>query len=455
MSPPRLPLTRPAPFALSGSELVIGYLLLVLTPLMLAWREAPSGAGFASELAGGLAFVGYAMLLAQFVLTGRFRIIGGRIGIDVVLRLHQALARLLTLFLLLHPFIYGVTRLWSDPAAYVAALAQLFTTPAFASGIIAWVGLMVLMVLALKRTALALSYEAWRASHGFLALVIAVAGWHHAVSVGGLSAAPSLRAAWLVLAALAAATLARAYILHPLMQRRRPWRVAEVRALGPGRWLLAIETAGKQLDFRAGQFVWLKLGPHPFTLHENPFSIVSAPQDGRLEFLIREAGDFTSAIGAVAPGTPAWIDGPYGAFTLDAAPRARRIVMLAGGVGLAPCLGMLREAAACGDGRAFHLVFANRTQSQIVFRDEIAALATHLDLRIDFILSEPPAGWNGATGQMDGATLLPLLAGARNNQEETAYFLCGPPPMVGAATDALAAMGVPPRNVITEKFDYD
>jgi ferredoxin-NADP reductase len=129
--------------------------------------------------------------------------------------------------------------------------------------------------------------------------------------------------------------------------------------------------------------------------------------------------------------------------------------MLAGGVGLAPCLGMLREAAARGDRRRFHLVFANRTQAQIVFRDEIAALAQRLDLRVDYILSEPPAGWDGATGQMDEATLLPLLAEARGDLAGTVCFLCGPPPMVGAATDALAALGVPGGNVVTEKFDYD
>jgi predicted ferric reductase len=387
-------------------------------------------------LATGLALAGYAMLLVQFLLTGRFRLIGGRIGIDVVMRLHQLAARALTVMIVLHPFLYGAARAWTDPAAYVEGVWRLFSMAPFATGVAAWALL--------------------------LALVVAVLALDHALRVGGFSGAPGLRLLWLILTALAVGPLVHVYVFRPFTQLRHPWRVAAVRRLGPARWLLSLETAEKSesvdghFAFHAGQFVWLKIGASPFVIHENPFSIVSAPGAARVEFLIREAGDFTSNVGALEPGTRAWIDGPYGAFTLAAASAsARHIVLLAGGVGLAPCLAMLREAAARGDDRAFHLVYGNRTEAQVVLRDEIDALASRLNLKIDYVLSEPPPDWAGRHGQLDAATLSPLLSAGEAGADETAYLLCGPPPMVGAAERALAVLGVPPSRIVAERFDYD
>jgi predicted ferric reductase len=448
-------LSPPPVRALGPIGIATAYLVLVLTPLALAWASAPDGGGIAAEIGSAAAFVGYAMLLAQFTLTGRFRVIGGRIGIDVVLRLHQLLARALTVLLVLHPFLYGLPRLVTDPSAYATAVIRLFTAPAFASGVIAWALLLLLTVLAVYRSRIALSYEAWRASHALFAVLVATGGLHHALTVGGLSGAPGVRFAWAALAVLAAVTLVHTYLLRPLALLRRRWHIAGVRAVGPGRWLLAVAPdGGDALDFRAGQFVWLKVGEHPFALRENPFSIVSAPGAPGVEFLIREAGDFTGAVGRLRPGQRAWLDGPHGAFTRAAAKSAKRVVLLAGGVGLAPCLAMLREAAAEGDPRSHHLIFGNRTEGQVVLRGEIERLGQRLDLRTDFVLSEPPPGWTGTTGQMDAETLTPLLA-KDGGVADTVYFLCGPPPMVRASLAALTTLGVPAGRIVTERFDYD
>jgi NAD(P)H-flavin reductase len=115
---------------------------------------------------------------------------------------------------------------------------------------------------------------------------------------------------------------------------------------------------------------------------------------------------------------------------------------------------MLREAAAEGDPRPHHLIFGNRTEGQIVLRDDIERLGQRLDLQTAFVLSEPPPAWGGTTGQMDAETLTPLLAGG-GNASGAVYFVCGPPPMVRASLAALSALGVPANRIVTERFDYD
>ena len=72
----------------------------------------------------------------------------------------------------------------------------------------------------------------------------------------------------------------------------------------------------------------------------------------------RGAGDCTNEFGHVKPGTRVAIDGPHGSFVL---PEGKALlVMIAGGVGIAPLLGILEEAAALGDRRSFRLLYAAR-----------------------------------------------------------------------------------------------
>ena len=62
----------------------------------------------------------------------------------------------------------------------------------------------------------------------------------------------------------------------------------------------------------------MKLGRSPYTLQEHPFSFSSsAERSDRLEFGIKELGDFTSTIGDTALGTPAYLDGPHGCLSID------------------------------------------------------------------------------------------------------------------------------------------
>jgi hypothetical protein len=72
---------------------------MVGLPVLLGWARA-----WPDELSSALALAGFAALLLEFLLSGRFRAISGGIGIDRRLRWHQSFARVLTAALLLHPF---------------------------------------------------------------------------------------------------------------------------------------------------------------------------------------------------------------------------------------------------------------------------------------------------------------------------------------------------------------
>lgn len=434
--------------------LIIAYAGLALAPLALAYAQGKPPRPIWDELSSGLALTAFSILLVEFLLSGRFHSISKRIGMDVTMRFHQLLARTATVFVLVHPFLYttptGIPR--PDDITGLGHLG--LAGPSIVSGLIAWFLLMMLVATAIFRNQIGSTYEAWRASHAFGAILITVLSAHHAFSAGRYSGDTTLHLFWLVLLAAAGSTILLVYLVRPLVRLRNPYHVDSVRHVALKTWEVEIKPPrNKALNFVAGQFVWLRIGCSPFSLRENPFSIASAPADrSRLSFVIKEQGDFTSDIGQIGPGAVAYVDGPYGNLTLERR-RAAGIALIAGGVGIAPLLSMLRQLRSDGDRRALILVYGNRCQEQIVHLDELQTLSETLDLRVAHVLSEPPPDWRGHIGMVDGALVKELFS--FDGADMWCYFLCGPPPMIDAAERALLEKGIPDRQIVSERFNYD
>ncbi|TQV80566.1 ferredoxin reductase family protein [Denitrobaculum tricleocarpae] len=436
--------------------LLLIYLALVLTPLVLTWLSGMPPRPLIDELSTGLALVAFAALLVEFLLSGRFRTISDRVGMDTTMRFHQLLARLIVALLLLHPFLYTTPVPDYPPPWDVTAQSYLkLTVWTMASGVLAWILLIVLVATAIARDGLPYSYESWRLGHGIGSALIAGLSAHHVLEAGRYSAEQPLYTFWLVLLGCALASLLYVYLISPLLQIRHPYEVLSVRRIAERTWELAIARKDrKPLPFEAGQFVWLNIGPTPFSLHENPFSISSAPAAGeRVEFVIKEAGDFTRSLAAIQPGARAWIDGPHGSLTTPG-PEAPGVGLIAGGVGIAPLVGILRQMRATGDLRPVALLYGNRVEDQIVYRDELEKLAAEDMVTVHHVLSEPSAEWRGGVGLVDAESIAATFDGFSDARDWT-YLLCGPPAMIDSAEAALRARGVQSNSIRSERFVYD
>ena len=432
---------------------IAGYLLLTTAPLLLA---AAVGAGHRpglQELGSAVAMVGFSALLLEFALSGRFRALTDPIGMDALMRFHQFSGHVVLALLLAHPLLYALFpvqtglvggRIVEPPGG--GALAGV-------TGFAAWFLLIALVAMAVFRDELPLSYERWRLTHGLGAAGVAVLGLVHTLEAGTAAAHPGVAGFWIAAVALALATLAHVYGLKPWLQQRRPWLVRRVERLGPDIHELTLEPDGHDgLDFRAGQFVWLRIAPRPWGLREHPFSIASAPADGpALRFVIKANGDFTRTIGSVSPGTRAWIDGPYGNFGLRG-DGTEALLFIAGGVGLAPILSLLRERLHAGDPRPMRLLYACRWRRDLVLESELAELARKLELEIVTVVDEtdrPPSARPGPVKPALLEAVLPAVA-----RDRIACTICAPPGMIDAMETALAALGIPHRQIASERFRY-
>lgn len=433
---------------LSGAFWVLAYVGVLSLPLfVLLARPASGGQGFWWDLSMGLGIGGLAVVGAQSLLTARFRRASSPFGVDILYYFHRWMALGALLLLGAH---WGILR-WTSPEALAPALPG--RAPWGMTSARAALGLLtVLVATSLWRKPLRLEYDRWRATHAILAVLAVGLAALHVRAAGNYTRAPVERTVWVAYAALWAAMVGYTRALRPLRLLARPWRVAGVRP-APGRsWTVTIEPEGHAgIRFRPGQFAWLTLRRSPFAAREHPFSFSGSAASGpAVEFTIRELGDFTRTIGQIRAGETAYVDGPYGAFTVDRWPAAPGFVFVAGGVGIAPIMSMLRTLADRGDPRPLRLVYANDRWEDVLFREELDELAARTDLTVEHVLVAPPPGWAGARGYVTEGV---LRRAASVDPARLVYFLCGPKPMNEAVLDALRGMGVPLHRIHFELFD--
>ncbi len=429
--------------------LALIYVLLILAPLGFSWSLGWPPRSFHQELASGLGMIGFSIILVEFLLSGRFRFISSGVGMDVTMRMHQLMARAALVFALIHPLLYQGTPSGGHRPWDVSRQLTITTDfPALASGVAAYFLVVVLVASAVARKSLEYKYETWRLLHGLGALALAGLLLHHTIHAGRYGGHPSLTFLWFTMTGIAVGTLLYVYLVRPLFKMRKPWRVSSVTRLTSKQWELRLKPVGHQgLSFEAGQFAWLNVGHNVFSQRENPFSISSAPGEGpEVSFVIKELGDFTGSLGQIAPDTLAYLDGPHG--NLSVGKRAEQgIVLIAGGVGVAPLLSILRQIRLSAEQRDIKFIYGNRIEEQIVYREELTRDHTV------FVLSEPPENWSGETGWIDGALLDRTLSS--EHYDNWLFVLCGPTAMMDTVEDHLVARGTPSHRVLSERFDYD
>lgn len=435
---------------LSGLVWVVLYLFFCLAPLVLALgQNRPPGRPFLVEFSVALGFVGLSILALQFALIARFKVVAAPFGIDALLQYHVQITFFALAFVVAHPVL-----LFIADSKYLALL-NLLTAPwraRFAFGSV--LALLVLVALSVWRRALHLGYELWQATHGLLAVIVVLFALLHASLVGyyvtgllrhlvydGYIGGLVLLLVWIRL-------------VSPLIRLRRPWRVVRVVAERGGASTLVIEPVGhKGFGFDPGQFGWIAVGRSPFAITQHPFSFSSAadtPPGGPVAMTIKAAGDFTKTVPGVTPGTRVYLDGPHGVFSMDRR-QAPGYVFIGGGVGVTPLYSMVLTMREREDVRPVTLFYASATWEDAVFREELAGLSEAMpNLQVVHVLDRAPEGWAGESGHITPDVLRRHLPRQYRRYE---YLICGSSPMMDAMEEALAEVGVPFRQISTERFD--
>ena len=429
------------------------YLALVLAPLaVLKFGDVPPGSGFWWDFSMALGFAGMAMMGVQFLLTARFQRASAPFGIDIIYYFHRYLAVMAFSFIFLHFIIIRI-----DNVDALGVINPLHAPWYMTSGRVALLLFALLIVTSLWRKPLRIHYDEWRMLHITLAVTAFLLALGHIEGVGYYIDAPTKHWLWNGYTLFWLLLIVYLRLIKPWRMSSKPYRVTEVRQERGDSWTLALAPEGHQgLSFKPGQFAWLTLRESPWHIKEHPFSFSScADNPNCLEFTIKELGDFTRTIKHTQVGETAYLDGPYGVFSIDQHPDAPGFIFIAGGVGAAPIISMLRTLAERQDTRPLWFICANNEWDKVIFREELESLKQRLNLHLVHVLKQPPAGWPSDNGQCESGVITSALLNNVLPSETEKYecFICGPKPMSDTAQQGLHALRVPLAQIHFELFD--
>jgi predicted ferric reductase len=427
---------------------IVGYLLLTLLPLLvLLLYPTPSGRGFWIEFSVALGFIGLAMMALQFVIAARVNRIDSSYGIDILLQFHRYTSVVALLMVLVHPAILFIVQpdtlqLLNFPQAPWRARMAVLGTIAF----------LAMVITTIWRKQLKIPYEPWRAIHTILAVLAVGLGFGHALGVGNYLGLFWKAVLWSGIMLVSLWLIVYVRLIKPWLMTRKPYVVEETIQQQGDVWTLALRPLGHEgFTFAPGQFAWLTLNITPLSMREHPFSMSSSGERAdQIEFGIKAIGDFTSTIKDVRPGTKAYLDGPYGVFTIDRYWDSAGFVLIAGGVGITPIYSILLTAAQRRDDRPFLLIYAVASWEDVTYKDELEAFKENLDLKIVYVLRKAHDDWEGETGYVDRTLLAKHIPRHRGSRH---YFVCAAPVMMAAVERGLFELEVPVTNVHMEHFN--
>jgi predicted ferric reductase len=414
------------------------------------WHGTPAVSGLggwltgAGQLTGLLAGYGVAILIG---LMARIPPVERGVGADRLARWHSMGGRYVVGLVVAHGLLitwgYAVT-------AHTTVTRQAWTLlDSYPDVLLATAaGLLLVMtgIVSARAVRPRLRYETWYYLHFYTYLAAALAFAHQFAVGAQFIASTAARVAWSALYIGVAAAIAWYRFVTPARQAvRHRFAVVSVQPEAPG--VVSIVIGGRRLDelrVQPGQFFRWRFLARGLWWTSLPISLSAPPHGDRLRITVKATGDHSGELRGLTPGTRVVAEGPYGALT-GARRRRRKVLLIAGGVGITPLRPLLETLpAAPGD---LTLIYRVSSMRDVVFRRELEQLAERRQAQVWFV-----------AGTRDELDVNPLTGGELTRRVpgliEHDVYLCGPPGLTSAITRELRDAGVRRRQIHHESFEF-
>ena len=241
----------------------------------------------------------------------------------------------------------------------------------------------------------------------------------------------------------------KAKLLHPDFQKLVIAEIIDHPEAASKTYIFKAKDGGPLAYFRAGQYISLKMQIGQSFI-SRPYSICSAPKDaleGMLAITVQSKADGFAADYLLANakiGDEFTASGPQGNFYYEDLRDAPNVIALAGGSGITPFLSMAKAIADGTEDFNLTIIFGNRTEDSILFKDELEELAASCDkIKIAHVLSDEESEYY--EHGFITADLIKKLA-----PEEYSVFVCGPRAMYRFLESELPKLELPEKFIRRE-----
>ncbi|MCW3021799.1 MAG: oxidoreductase FAD/NAD(P)-binding domain protein [Conexibacter sp.] len=392
--------------------------------------------------------VGTYLALVQILLVARLPWLERLAGFDTLAQWHRRNGKLVLWLLLAHTVLItagytltGRTSLWHEISKLLSSYDDMITAT-IGMGL-----LIVVVVTSLVIVRRRLPYEVWHAVHLMTYAAMALAFAHQLSNGSEFSADPLAKDYWRVLYLVTLGAIVAFRLLVPLGQTL--WHGMRIEAVVPeGDGVVSLHISGRRLDrlgARSGQFFLWRFLTGDGWWQAHPFSLSAPPARDRLRVTVKSLGDYTARAALLRPGTRVIAEGPFGTLT-EAVRTRRRVLLVAGGVGITPLRALFEDLpAAPGE---LTLVYRAIDAPDVVFRAELDALAARRGAAVHYVLGDHRDPGNQAL--LGPTHLRGLVPDVRGRD----VYVCGPPAMTALAEDSLRQLRVPRRHIHVERFAW-
>jgi NAD(P)H-flavin reductase len=220
------------------------------------------------------------------------------------------------------------------------------------------------------------------------------------------------------------------------------YKVVRVRREIPDTFTLELvpQNGGNIFPFATGQFTMLSIlgkGEIPISISGDPFN------SKHLVHTVRAVGSVSQAMQAIKPDDVLGVRGPFGkGWPMDKA-AGKDVVILAGGIGLAPLRPSIYQILSQREkyGRVF-LLYGARTPADLLYKRELTQWRSRLDIEVAVTVDTAKKDWRGDVG-----VVTKLIPRAAFDPSETVAMICGPEIMMRFCAYELINRGVATDNI--------
>ncbi len=424
----------------------IAVLLLCVIPIALWTFQQPLSERFATtyialgsigKLAGILAIV---LFCINVILTTRLKPIELLFGgLNKMYIAHHLTGGIALCIILIHPLAFSFQKVtYSLHTAATFLLPNIQDIPT-ALGIL---GLWLFIALMVITFFFSLPYKVWLLTHKFLGVVLLLIGLHVILISSDTTNNPLLKGFLLVLLGAAGISFIYRTLLPRILVRRYKYVITKVTQPASAVVRIYMEPRNKQTSFKSGQFIFVSFLGEGFSHEWHPFSISSNSTDSQISITVKSLGKYTDTLVKLAPGMigmEVGVEGAYGRFSFRNF-KAKRQIWVAGGIGITPFLGMIKDIS---QDYKVDLYYSVKTDAEMIDGQEIQQLAAVNSNSFRFIpfVTDKSGFLTAKTIQQSSSDL-----------KEAEILLCGPPPMMHALRDQFKEIGVKNWAVHSEEF---
>jgi predicted ferric reductase len=391
------------------------------------------------------ALVGMTMFALTFILSTRIRFIEDIFGgLDKAYISHGILGGTALIMILFHPILLVLKFI---PDNFTQAALYLLPNSHWSVnfGIIALLGLISLISITLFTK---IKYHKWKFSHEFLGLVFVFAVLHTFLVRGDASKDLIFSGYYIyaiIVSIIGLGGFSYSLFLKDRLFKAAKYRIKSIKRLNKTTFEIQMTPEHKPLEYKSGQFIFVRFYNEKLPKEAHPFSIASKSNNPIIKIIVKNLGDFTSKLSHLKVGDMVSLEGPYGRFNYKNNPNKDQ-VWVAGGIGITPFLGIAKDLITNSSSikHKIYLFYSCREDSDFICLSELK----DIEQKVDNFKVFP---WSSSRkGYFRVKNITEVIKSLKDKE----FYLCGPKGLKNSIIKNLIKSGVPKGNIHTEEFDF-